>query len=168
MDAINLKQLFGDRYRVTYEESYYAERGADARSDDPALQILLCRHGHIYPYGPGTLAASTNKRGAVANALTALSCTTVLQDGDDGVNVAFPVDDFDEIAALLKPRRRKLVPPEERERLAKLGRESLNRYRQANAESQESNQESPDAGRSDSEPLSSTGSRLTPNLATLR
>ncbi len=30
MECINLKEQFGKRFRVRYEESYYADRGAGA------------------------------------------------------------------------------------------------------------------------------------------
>jgi hypothetical protein len=95
INVINLKEFLGDRYRIRSEESYYAEHGDRARADDPWLQIIPCRHGHIYPHGGDLLAVSTNKRGAVANKLAALACTTVVQDGSDGINATFHVNDFD-------------------------------------------------------------------------
>jgi hypothetical protein len=134
---------------VTFEESYFAERGKEARADDPWLQILLCRHGHISPYGGNMLMTSTNKHGAVANHLASLRCIQVTQDGDDGINAIFCVDDFDKVAALMKPRRRRMVSEQERKRLGNLGRENLNRYRQANVKLPENDAESPPSGRPD-------------------
>ena len=66
MDCINLKEQFGDRFKVEYEESYYAQYGEHAWREDPHYMILLCRHGHIYPHGSATLAASISRRGAVS------------------------------------------------------------------------------------------------------
>jgi hypothetical protein len=47
----------------------------------------------------------------------------VVQDGDDGITVAFPAKRFPEIAKLMKPRRRRQLSPERRskqvEQLAK-------------------------------------------------
>jgi hypothetical protein len=37
-----------------------------------------------------------------------------VQDGDDGVNVVFHVDHFDEVAAIMKPRRRRRLTPSQR------------------------------------------------------
>jgi hypothetical protein len=123
MICINLNELYGDRFKVTYEESYSAERGERARMADPWLMILPCKHGHIYPHGGDLLAASTNKRGSVARRLSELACTTVVQDGDDGVNVTFHVRDFDRVAELMRPRRRRRLTDKQRqqaaERLAK-------------------------------------------------
>jgi len=49
--CINLKELLGRRYRVTYEESYRADHGPGARTADPWLMIVPCRYGHIFPHG---------------------------------------------------------------------------------------------------------------------
>ena len=151
MDCINLKQRFGRQFRVAYEEGYYVEHGDHARAEDPWLQVLLCKHGHIYPQGGDMLAASSDKRGPLAKALVGLDCTTVLQDGDDGVNVTFHVDHFDKIATLLQPRRRRRVSEQERQRLAELGRANLERYRQANVEAPETGPASPQSTSHDSE-----------------
>ena len=117
MDCINLKDRFGGRYRVVYEESYFAEHGQTARADDPWLQVLLCQHGHIYPHGGELLAAATDKRGGIAKKLAALDCTTVVQDGSDGANVVFPVEHFDEVARIMKARKRRRLSPEHRRKL---------------------------------------------------
>jgi hypothetical protein len=123
MDCVNLRERFGRRYRVEYEESYYAQYGPHARTDDPWLQIIPCRRGHICPWGPSTLAASTNGRGPTARKLIALPGVTLWQDASDGVTVLFPVEMFDEVAELMKPRRRRQMTEEQRqaaaERLAK-------------------------------------------------
>jgi len=123
MDCVNLKERFGRRYRVVYEESYHAERGQHAHTDDPWLQIIPCRLGHIFPWGGSTLAASTNTRGPTARKLAALDFTTVAQDGDDGLTVIFPVEHFAKVAKILRPHcRRRLTAAQKAaaiERLAK-------------------------------------------------
>ena len=121
MDCVNLKERFGRKYRVTYEESYYAQYGPRAQTDDPWLQIIPCRRGHIFPWGDNILAASTNGRGPTAHKLAALDFTTISQDGDDGVTMLFPVERFPEVAELMKPRRRRQVSDQERQRLLEIG-----------------------------------------------
>ena len=106
MKCINLKQRFGDRYKVAYEQSHYADHGAGTRTDDPWLQIIPCLHGHICPWGGDLLSACTDRRGPVAKHLAELPFTTLVQDGADGVNVTFNVAHFDEVAKIMKPRRR--------------------------------------------------------------
>jgi integrase len=62
------------------------------------------------PWGGDTLAACTDKAGSVAKRLKALPYCSVLQDRDDGANVVFPADRFQEVAATMKPRRRSRLP----------------------------------------------------------
>ena len=119
--CINLREQFGRRYKVQYEESYYAEHGPNAWVEDPWLMIIPCRNGHICPWGETTLAACTDKAGPIAKRLKALPFTTTHQDGDDGANVLFEVEHFDEVAEIMIPRRRRQVSEEERRRLAEAG-----------------------------------------------
>jgi hypothetical protein len=123
MECINLKERFGRRFKVRYEESYRAQHGPRAWVDDPWLQIIPCQRGHIFPWGPSTLAASTNGRGPTARKLAALDFATVHQDGTDGLTVLFDVAHFEAVAEIMQPRRRRTLSPEARkaagERLAK-------------------------------------------------
>ena len=123
MDCVNLKQQFGKRYRVTYEESYHADYGSNAFRQDPWFMVLLCRNGHICPWGGDLLAACTKSAGTIAKRLKALDFATIAQDGTDGVNVVFALDRFGEVAEIMQPRRRRRLSPKNRraaaERLAK-------------------------------------------------
>lgn len=115
--CINLKRRYGKLYRVKYEESYYAERGQGARAEDPWLMTLLCLHGHICPWGGELLAACTNNSGALAGRLMRLEFIRrdLSQVGSDGVNAVFHIEHFDEVASLMKPRKRRQMSPEQRE-----------------------------------------------------
>jgi hypothetical protein len=123
MDCVNLKKRFGKQCQIRYEESYYTQYGLRARVDDPWLQIIPCRRGHICPWGGSTLAAVTDWAGPTACKLAALDFAMVHQDGSDGVTVLFPVERFSEVAELMRPRRRRQMTEEQRlaaaERLAK-------------------------------------------------
>ena len=124
MDCVNLKKRFGDRFRVTYEESYYAQYGPNARIEDPHFMILLCRNGHIYPHGGKTLAVSTDRRGPIAKRLADLDCVTVVQDGDDGITATFDVSDFDRVAEVMRPRKaRPRLSEEHKTKLLGAGRQ---------------------------------------------
>ncbi len=120
--CVNLKQRFGDRYRITYEESFWAERPEFRQDEEPWLQIIPCRNGHIYPWGGTKLAACTTTSGPVANRLRTLPSVEVAQDGADGVNVVFNVAHFEVVAEIMRPRRRRWVSETERQRLAELSR----------------------------------------------
>ena len=124
MKCINLKERFGDRYKVEYEESYDAEHSEHGRAEDPWLMLTPCRHGFICPWGAENLAACTKTAGSVAKRLKALPFTTVIQDGDDGANVMFHVKHFDAVARIMKPCKRRRLSAEHRARLAEAGAKS--------------------------------------------
>jgi hypothetical protein len=114
--CIDLSERFGQRFRVVYEESYFAQYGPRARVNDPWLKIVPCRAGHICPWGGGvrwpvtTLAAATNRPGPIARKLAALPGTVLWNDGDDGATVLFDLAIFDEVAKLMHPKRRRKPP----------------------------------------------------------
>ena len=112
--CIDFDAKFGRRFQVSYEESYYEERGESGRLKDPWLRIIPCRFGHHFPHGGSYLGASTTHRGPVASRLAALPCVRVVQDGDDGINVVFHVKYFDAVAAMMKPRRRRRLTTDQR------------------------------------------------------
>jgi len=93
--CINLRERFGRRFKVTYEESYAAAYGPKATRDDPWLQIIPGARGHVYPHSAAMLAASTNRSGPTARRLKALPFVQVYTEGSDGVTVLFPPDHLD-------------------------------------------------------------------------
>ena len=112
--CINLKKRFSDLWRVEYEANL-CER---ARIEDPWGMIIPCRHGHICPWGGGRLAACTAKRGMVATRLANLLFTDLEQDGQDGVNVSFPADLIDQVAEIMRPKRKRPPQTEAQQRAA--------------------------------------------------
>ena len=104
MECISLKERFGRRFKVVYEESYHAERADFREAEAPSLMMIPCEHGHICPWGGEKLAACTRTAGPVAMRLRSLPFVEVVQDGADGVNAVFPADRFDEVAAVIKPK----------------------------------------------------------------
>jgi hypothetical protein len=120
-NCVNLRAKFGDRWKITFEPSYYADRGPLGRTDDPWLQQIECVHGTICPWGDDKLGACTKHRGPVASQLAALDCVTVAQEGTDGSNATFHIDDIEIIAEVMKPRRKRQVSPAMREHLRNIG-----------------------------------------------
>ena len=114
--CINLKQHFGGRYRVQYEESYYVERPEFRAVGGPWLTMIPCQNGHIFPWGGSTVAACTNTRGRVATKLKKTASCKVAQDGDDGVTVLFDVEDFEAVAEIMKPRKRRRLSEEQKQK----------------------------------------------------
>ncbi len=121
-NCVNLKKQFGRRYKVVYEESYFAEHGQNARVEDSVYMLIPCRFGHLFPHGGDVLAGSVDGHPKVANRMRRLKCCRVHQDGDDGeLTVLFDVADFDRVAKIMRPRRRKQISEAERERLRAMG-----------------------------------------------
>lgn len=114
-DCVDLKSRYGDRFRIASGELLIADRGENARGNDPCLRLIPCRHGRDW------LGASTNRRGPICRALAMLPGVRVLQDGDDGINAIFPVAEFDAVAGVMKPRRRRRLSPEHRIKLVAAG-----------------------------------------------
>ncbi|HUT09142.1 MAG TPA: hypothetical protein VMY42_01475 [Thermoguttaceae bacterium] len=130
-DSVNLKEMFGDQFKVEYEESYYTERSKHT-IEDPWLMVLLCQNGHICPWGGSNLAACTKSSRLIATRLKALPFVTVAQDGSDGANIVFDVAHFDQVAEIMKPRRRHRRLSDEERRAAA---ERLRQYQPAKGQS---------------------------------
>jgi hypothetical protein len=133
MTCIDLRQRYGSRYRVTCEPS--CERVHHNDQCDPWYATILCEYGYIYPHGGKQLGASTNRRGPTARRLVALPRVCLVQDGDDSVNVVFDASDFDRVAAIMKPRRKRVLTPEQKaERVARLSKYQFSAASQSGSE----------------------------------
>ena len=106
--CVNLRDRFGDMYKVAYEEAYHAQYGANAHREDPWLQVIPCKYGHFYPFGGRRLAVSVDGHPGIAKRILGLACCDVLHDGDFGECTAtFDVDAFADVAAVMRPRKRR-------------------------------------------------------------
>jgi len=118
--CINLRERFGKRFKVRFEESYYAERLEFRAAEAPWLMLIPCVGGEIYPHGGTTLAVFI-RRGARVKRLAAIPGVQVKTDGDDGATFHFDVADFDKVAEIVKPRRRRTATDKVRAHLAEVG-----------------------------------------------
>jgi hypothetical protein len=125
-DCINLKQMFGDRFKVAYEESYQADYGEGATREYPWYLQISCQHGHISPWDGTRLAACTSTNSQIATRLRKLPFLDreATQDGDDGINAVFDMEHFEEVARIIKPRKRRRLPEGQRQAAA----ERLRKY----------------------------------------
>jgi hypothetical protein len=93
--TINLRREFGSRYKISYERSRTNEK------DDASRMYLDCRFGVIVPHGDSKLAAIvTDSR--IAKHLSQMPA--IIEDPEDVF--AFALDDFDQIAHVMKPTKR--------------------------------------------------------------
>jgi hypothetical protein len=108
---VNLKSRFGSKYRIAKAE--------DHKTEEPML-VIPCKFGHIYPHGHNTLAASVDGHSGIAANMRRLACGKVHQDGDFGeLTILFHVDDFAEVAKVMKPRTKRKVSEEQKAAAAK-------------------------------------------------
>jgi len=156
-DCIDLKEEFGDKYKIAKDESYFAEYGPTAWTHDPWYLQIPCRLGHIYPHGGSTLAVSLDGHPIKAKQLTALDCCQVHQHGADGMTLLFDMADFQQVAEIVRPHRRVQLSEARKAELAERCRK-MNADRMAGRDHREdrtkSTLESPGAPRPDSEHLS--------------
>jgi len=107
--CLNLRALYGRRFRVTLEES------ADSWANPWYYQIKGTR-GIVYPHSAKLLAVEIDNHNRIAKELAdmGLRCT---QDGDQEKTFVFPLERFEEVAALVKLYRRPQLTEEQRKKL---------------------------------------------------
>ena len=98
------------RYRYRLEESYKAEDGMHVRGDGRWFVEILCRRGLIYPKGGRELLAFTTSTDAWRS-LVEIGVKPI-RVGDKEREGEFPVELLDQVAAILKPRRRRTPNPD--------------------------------------------------------
>jgi len=108
MTPPNLQNLFGNRFRVSHDPAArtYAEK------QDPWMMTLPCENGVIYPQGTNRLAVECKT--STAGKLLTLQGITVHQKGDREWTLLFDVAMFDAVAAIVKPKKRRLLSQEQK------------------------------------------------------
>ena len=99
-----------NRYRFRFEESYRVESSTHVRGDGRWFVEILCRNGLIYPYGGTQLLAYAKSR--IAPAIAKLPDVHPYQTDGTARVLKFPVERLDEVAAILKPRKRRTLSPD--------------------------------------------------------
>jgi hypothetical protein len=119
--CVDLRSTFGDRYKISRDQSYLAERAEFRSAASAWLMIIPCRFGHIYPHGGRMLAVHTTSPSR-RRRLMSLDCASLNVDGDRESTLVFDVVDFTHVASIVLPKRRRRLSPDQRaaniERLA--------------------------------------------------
>lgn len=113
----NLSDLFGDRFKIDFDP-VIDSHGRQRDKIDPWLQVMRCERGEIYPFGDDKLAVEVQGRPITARRLAELDCCKVYQNGDHEVSFIFPVKRFEEVAAIVRPRKRRRLSEEQKHILA--------------------------------------------------
>jgi hypothetical protein len=107
----NLKELFGDRFKIGHDPAAVTW----GEKSDPWMMTVLCKGGVvIYPFSDGKLAVEIDYHGGVAKQVAAIPGVRSHQDGDNEHTFVFPLELFDEVAAIVKPRRRRRMTEEQK------------------------------------------------------
>jgi hypothetical protein len=124
MTCLNLRERFGRHYRIAFDPCY-DPKGVPRAKLDPWYMTIPCRLGTIYPVGGDRLAVEVDYHPHVARKLAALPGAALTQNGDREKTFTFPAALFDQVAAVVRPYRRRRVSEAQRQ----AAREALARYR---------------------------------------
>ena len=113
MTCINLKDRYGDQYRIEFDPAYNPRKVPGGKLD-PWYMVIPCRRGSIHPHGGNLLAVDVDYRAVTAKRVAALDGVALHQDGDCEKTFVFHVDLFDEVAKLVRPRRRRRLTEQQR------------------------------------------------------
>jgi hypothetical protein len=123
MTCINVDLMFGDKYRITFDPAYSARHVPRAKLDPWMMQVPCQGRGvTIYPHGADTLAVEVDRHPSIVARLKAIQGLKLHQDGDVEKAFLFNVSLFEQVAEVVKPRRRRLVSDQRRQELASYGR----------------------------------------------
>jgi hypothetical protein len=111
--CVDLRERF-PQFKIALDPAAQSKHG-------PWMFQLPCRFGTIYPHGGDQLAVEVDGHPGLARRLAALGLH-LHQDGDGEKTFLFPVGRFAEVAAIVKPIRRRHLKPEHRLRLVEAGR----------------------------------------------
>ncbi len=133
MKPIDLKLLYGTRFKVILDESVKLEPGARS---DLWNYLIPCKNGSIYPFSNTLLEYHCTARGIRTRLNKEHPEIVVRNWSDDGEAIfLFQVDQFDLIAEYARPRRKRRLSAKHREKLVKAGSEALKSYRKSNSKS---------------------------------
>lgn len=113
MDCINLKALH--KYRITWDES------RQRLERDPWLQRIPGRLGHVYPFGPTSLAVWTDRDRRIRGRLERLGCE-LWQDGEDEATFIFPLPLLAKVAKVVGLYRRPRLTAAQHKALVRHGK----------------------------------------------
>lgn len=117
---INLMRLYGERFRITFDEAYSTFKVPKAKRD-PWMMQIPCKFGTIYPYSDELLAIDVDNHPVAAKAVAAVDDALWHQDGDREKTFLFPLESFEAVAAIVRPRKRRRLTEGQKAKLAASG-----------------------------------------------
>ena len=124
---VDLRKLFGDRYKIAVDESASCEPGG---RKNPWYFQIPCKYGHVYPHSHQLLAYYCDSglvRGRLHREHPEIE---VRQWSDIGEAVClFQPEQFNVIAVYARPRRKRQLTAAEKARRAEVLRDNLKKAR---------------------------------------
>jgi hypothetical protein len=115
-DCLNLMELFGGRFVVRFDPAYDAwHRPADCL--DPWMMTLKSRFGIIFPHGRHVLAVEA-ERPSIRKQLDSMDCCRRYLDGERFGCWLFHLRDFERVAQVMRPARKRGWTGEDRRQAA--------------------------------------------------
>ena len=112
-NCVDIRQLpMAKRWRWQYDGSFAWEKNPEVRGDGRWYVEVICKYGLIYPYGDGDLLALSTAKGMSKRLLDLDPAVRIHQNGSGEGVVRFPAGLLAAVAALLKPRYKRLLDPE--------------------------------------------------------
>jgi hypothetical protein len=112
--CINLRERFRQQYRTGFDQ-------AAENRNDPWMMTIPCRWGTIYPHGAEMLALELDCHPKVAKQVAAILGIVLHQDGNEEKTFLFPVGLFDQVVALVEPKRVRRLSEEHKAKLLEAG-----------------------------------------------
>jgi hypothetical protein len=113
-EPLDLKAIAADRFRIAYDESAKVDRSQESKNW--CIQIP-CKHGHVGVHSDRELSAFCRST-RLFGRLTSIPTARVIQEGDKEIRIAFHPEHLDDVAELLKGRRKRVVTEATRAKLA--------------------------------------------------
>jgi hypothetical protein len=123
--------MFGKRWRIGWDAAYEPCHVAKGSLDPWMMQILCKGDITIYPQGGTKLAVECDYHPQIVRQLASIPGVELTQDGDHEKTFVFDVSLIDQLAAIVKPRRRRRHTETNRARLAATGKAALEKYRRS-------------------------------------
>lgn len=120
--CIDLSTIAAERHwRLGRDPADAAERPGRRLASDPWYHVIKCQRGELYPFSAAEIVAEATSN-PTFNRLAGLPGVRVHQNADQGGAVRFPIAMLDQVAEIMRPRRKRQVSDDERARLAEQSR----------------------------------------------
>jgi len=118
LTPLDLKQLYGNRYKITIDESALCEKETKR---DPWYFQIPCKYGHIYPISDKYLGFWCDSGVIKARVEREAPEIELVQDSESEGVFRFAPGQFEIVAKYARPRRRRRLSKEHKEKLTKAG-----------------------------------------------